>query len=144
VLVRVNTRTDLLEKERSQGLISEAAYQAGREFQNAVERITQFGGSTGWMIGGDRIDPKTRSDNAVAYGFEHIKRLHSFLHRVDRAVGSTGTRLLRRALCDRVSYSSLAAEYKLTGERGVARIAAHCRLVLEELATSLAATGRRP
>lgn len=140
MLARVNARTDLLEAERSRGLISESAYQTGRRLQFAFERMARMGSGSSFNDG-DRVDAASRHEDAIAYGVDDARKLRNLMAGVEKAVGVVGARFLRRVIGDRVSYAACAAARGKSGERAVAQVAAHFRMLLEDLAEAWSARG---
>jgi hypothetical protein len=141
VLATINRRTDLLELERSKGLISEAAYRTGRTLQLAFEKAGRIGPGGQWTER-DRVDAATRHEDVIEHSLEDARRIRALMRRVERAIGVVGARFLRQIIGDRVTYSQYAASRGRAGERGAAQIAAHFRILLENLADEWAAKGR--
>ncbi|CAL8981856.1 hypothetical protein RHODGE_RHODGE_03993 [Rhodoplanes serenus] len=140
LLATVNTRTDILEDERSHGRISEAAYQVGRMLQEAFERTARLGSSSSWNDGG-RIDMAERHELAIGYAVQDARRLQALMRRVENAVGVVGARMLRAVIGDRTSFAAIAAARGRAGDRATRQAAAHFRMLLEETAEHFAARG---
>jgi hypothetical protein len=141
VLATINRRTDLLELERSKGLISEAAYRTGRTLQLAFEKASRIGPGGQWTER-ERVDGATRHEDMIGYGLEDAQKIRALMRRVERAVGVVGARFLRQIIGDRITYSRYAAARGRGSERGAAQIAAHFRILLENLADEWATKGR--
>jgi hypothetical protein len=141
VLATINRRTDLLELERSRGLISEAAYRTGRTLQQAFEKASRIGSGGQWSER-ERVDAAARHEDAIGYSLEDAKKMRALMQRLERAIGVIGARFLRQIIGDRVTYSQYAVARGRGSERGAAQIAAHFRILLENLADEWAAKRR--
>lgn len=139
----VNTSVDLLLHERARCRISEAQYQVGRMIQAVYERGSGARlGSSGWGEGGSR-DQTIAHELAIIYAIEDAERVRKFTRRLETALGTVGARFLRQVLTERVTFAQYAAARGKSGERAVAQVAAHFRLLLEGL-TEAQHTARGP
>ena len=71
VLATINRRTDLLELERSRGLISEAAYRTGRTLQQAFEKASLIWPG-GQLTERDRVDAATRHEDVIEHSLDDV------------------------------------------------------------------------
>jgi hypothetical protein len=140
ILATVNRRTDVLENERSHGRISEAAYAVGRILQQAFERQARIGASPIWNESG-RIDAASRHDLAFGRSVDDARKVLALMRRVQDAVGVAGARFLRQVIGERVSFAAYAAARGHGGDRGTAQVAAHFRLLIEDLADHFGTAG---
>jgi hypothetical protein len=141
LVVRINTNVDILESERSRHRISEAAYQTGRLIQGALERAVRFGSASNWQ-GGDRVDQVIAREERINNQLDDARAIKAWMTFIEREVGRVGARFLREILSGK-SYAEYASDRGRTGTRAVHDIAQRFRDLLEDLAESLAATGRR-
>ncbi len=138
IYATVNRRVDILETERSRGLISEDAYRAGRDLQDVLERASSTG-SCNWDA--TPRDRETVQRAMLARAMERSQDVQRVLTFVQARLGAIDTRLLRRVLGDWMSYADCAALRGKAGERGVSYVAARFRDALEDLAAASAAKG---
>lgn len=136
----VNRRTDVLEDERSHHRISEAAYQVGRELQEAWECLARLGSSSNWNDAG-RVDAADRHELSIAYAVQDAKKAQQTMRLLEEVVGKIGARVLRAIIGDGMPFGAFAAARGKSGERGTAAVAAHFRMLLEDVAEAFAATG---
>lgn len=137
---QVNRRVDILEQELGNRRIDEAQYRTGRIVQAVFERAQGRVGGGGWNAG-DKVDAALAHELAVIHSIETAEKVEALMARIDRAIGTVGSRFLRRILVDRVSLEQYALERGKSGERGKAQVAAHFRFLLEDLAEAWAARG---
>ncbi len=139
--VAYNRRADILEEERSNKRISVSQYETGRIVQAIFERASGAKlGSGGWSQGGSR-DQTIAHELAIIYAIEDAETVKRYVDRVERAIGAVGARMLRQILCERMSLRQYAEHRGKSGERGLAQVAAHFRLLLEGLDEAWAARG---
>ncbi len=140
ILATVNRRTDILEIERSHGRISEAAYAVGRMLQQAFERQARLGSASYWSEVG-RIDSGERHELAIGHAVDDARQVLALTGKVQDAVGVVGARFLRAIIGERVPFAAFAAARGRGGERGTAQVAAHFRILIEDVADHFAAVG---
>lgn len=142
VFAAVNRRVDVLESERSHGLITEAGYQAGRTAQAMFERA-RGPGSSNWQ-GGSRVDAYTSTELRIIHSIEDAKKVTAYMAWMaeGKVLGMIDARLVRRILWERLSYADAANLQGKSGERGISYIAQRFRDGLERLAECSAARGR--
>lgn len=139
--VPYNRRVDVLEEERANHRISVSQYETGRIIQAIFERASGAKlGSGGWSQGGSR-DQTIAHELQIIYAIEDAETVKRYVTRVERAIGTVGTRFLRQILADRVSFAQYAAARGKAGERGLAQVAGHFRILLEGLDDAWAARG---
>lgn len=140
LLAAVNRRVDILEYERSRGLISEAAYREGRSVQAVFERAKGPGGSN-WQ-GGSRVDAYVSKELTIIKGCDAAARIGRLVRWLQSELGRFDTDILRCMLAEGKTYTDVATMYGKTGQRAVSRIAYRFREALEQLSESRAAYGR--
>jgi hypothetical protein len=133
IVATVNTRTDLLENERSRRRISEQAYLTGRAIQGLYERLDRLGPGGQWA-GKNRVDETERHEDVVWQGWVDARTLLRHRARIARAIGQVGMRFLEAILRDRLTFAAYAAARGLRGEHGVTAVAGRFRMLLEDLA----------
>ena len=138
---RALARIDLLDRERRQGNIDEAAYLVGREIEKVFEHMTRVSGGGQWCEG-DRLDPATQAEVAALLGFERAHAVNAFLGWLVRHVGQRDTRLLWIVLGMRLSFRTAAASFGRQGVRGLRYTVDRFRDALAVLAEAKAAKGR--
>lgn len=139
--VKVNRRVDVLEEELANRRIGLSQYETGRIVQAVFERASGARlGSGGWNAGGSR-DQTIAHELAIIYAIEDAETIQRYVRRIERAIGVVGTRFLRAILAERTSLKSYAAARGKSGERGLAQVAGHFRLLLEGLDEAWAARG---
>lgn len=140
-LAIVNRRVDVLEYERSRGLITEAGYQAGRTAQAMFERA-RGPGSSNWQ-GGSRVDAYTSTELRIIHGLEDAREVTAYMGWMasGKVLGMIDARLVRRILWERLSYADAAHLQGKSGERGISYVAQRFRDGLERLAECSAAKG---
>jgi len=139
--VRALARIDLLDKERRDGSISEAAYQAGRTVERVFERMSRVAGSGQWLAG-DRLDSATQAQVAAALGFENAIKVNAYLTFLLRHLGKRDARLLWAVLGLRLKFQTIALAEHRPGIRGVRYIADRFRDALGVLAEAKSAKGK--
>ena len=132
VLATVNRRVDILEHERSHGLISVGAYNMGRLIQAVLERLGKVAGSN-WC-GASRIDASMAQELNIVRSLDSAEKIQAWMEDVRGRIGMIDARLLRRVLGDRMSYADCAALQGKAGERGKTYVATRFREALEDLA----------
>ncbi|MGF3026534.1 hypothetical protein ACQVP2_27390 [Methylobacterium aquaticum] len=141
LLASVNRRIDILEDERSHGRITVSQYETARQVQAVFERASGARlGSGGWDIGGSR-DQTIAHELQIIYAIEDARVIRALLGRVERAVGWSGARFLKAVLADRATFAQCAVARGKSGERAVAQVAGHFRILLEDLDESFASRG---
>lgn len=138
-LATVNRRTDLLEHERSHGLISEAAYRNGRIVQAVLERAGRIGGSN-WA-GASRKDPAEVRDTHAQRLIDDGAVAETWRRRIRDRLGMIDARLIDRVLGEGLSYADCAALVGRAGDRGQRYMASRFRDALEELSEVLVGRG---
>ncbi|KAA2237694.1 hypothetical protein [Salinarimonas soli] len=140
VPVAFNRRVDLLEVERAHKRITEAEYCTGRLVQAVFERAMGQVGGGGWNAG-DKVDAALKHELTVIYALDTAEKVQGLVQRIERAVGTVGTRFLRQVLVGRVSFAQYAAQRGKGGDRGTSQVAGHFRFLLEDLSEAWAARG---
>jgi hypothetical protein len=140
VQATVNKRVDLLEIERGNNRINEGMFRNGRIIQALFERIEGGVGGCNWQ-GTDRIDAFTAHELQIINKQVTIESARKEIARVERAIGTTGTRFLRRMLTQGQTFEKEANDRGKGGDRGKAQIAAHFRLLLENITEAWEARG---
>ncbi len=129
----VNTRTDILEWERSHARLSEAAYLVGRAIRRHFEaRSNQLSSR---HPNPDRVssDASERQKSAICRGLDQALEIEAFKLGLRAMIGEMGERFLSRFLCDRFSFEGYASQIHVPGSSATA-VAARFRTMLEELA----------
>lgn len=140
LLATVNRRVDLLELERSHDRISESAYRTGRLIQAIFERLGKLSGSN-WC-GTSRVDPMLAQELNIIRSLDSAEKIHRLVNRISDRVGMIDTRLLKRLLGDRLSFTEAAGLQGKGGERGATYIAGRFRDALEDLAEAWVGKGK--
>jgi hypothetical protein len=76
--IRAVARFELLDQERSRDLITEGAFQAGREVERTFERGARIGTGSAWRHG-DWVDAAAATDLAIERGAEAAFRVNNYL-----------------------------------------------------------------
>ncbi len=140
-LTPFNRRVDLLEEEITHQRITVSQYEVGRQVQAVFERASGARlGSGGWSAGGSR-DQTIAHELAIIYAIDDARIIRGMADRITRALGQIDSRLLRRLLADRLTFTEAAALQGKSGDRGSRYIAARFRDALEALAEAFAARG---
>lgn len=135
----VNRRVDILEKERSNNRLSEAAYLTGRILQEKFERASGIGGSN-WM-GASKQDPMVQHELRVLAAVISAEDITKTMTRIRSRLGYMDARLIQRVIGDRMSFGQCAEVTGKNGERGAGYIGTRFREALEDLAESWTARG---
>jgi len=138
---RALARIDLLDVERRQGHLDEAAYLVGREIERVFEHMTRVSGGGQWCEG-DRLDPATQAEVAALLGIERAHQVNAFLGWLVRHVGQRDTKLLWIVLGMRLSFRTAAVSFGRQGVRGLRYTVDRFRDALAVLAEAKAAKGR--
>lgn len=150
----VNRRVDVLEKERSSGYISEAAYHVGRQLQASYEISERIASSSNWNDGG-RTDAASRHEEMIArLILEKAPGVVALHRRVSVAIGIRPAAFVRAILSGttftdytkerRAKFApGVPAPESLPGatDREVGKVAAHWRMLMEHLVDEFSATG---
>jgi|SRR6185369_12749505 len=139
--VRALARIDLLDRERREKKITEAAYQVGREIEAMFERMARISGGGQWTEG-DRLDPATQAEVFALLGFEGALKVNAFLAWLVKYVGTYDTRLLWLVLGDRMTLAATAVALGHQGRRGYRYTMDRFRDALATMAEAKAAKGR--
>jgi hypothetical protein len=130
LVVAVNRRVDILERERSAGHISEAAYRVGRLIQQVFE--VKLRSSSNWIEAGGSRDMREAQIMMLARGKVRAEQIAAFEAKLEKSVGELGMRFLRRILGERESFDHMAGQ--LASTRRVQAVAGRFRAYLEEIA----------
>jgi len=140
VQATVNRRVDLLETEFGNRRITDAMFRNGRIIQALFEKLAGSVGGSNWT-GGDRVDAFTAHELQIISKQLTIENARKEIARIERAIGTTGTRFLRRLLTEGQTFEKEAADRGKGGDRGKAQITAHFRLLLENVTEAWEARG---
>ncbi len=132
----VNRRVDILEQEHAHNHITEAAYATGRKMQAVFEQAGAGLGSSWGGGDGTRKVGGSAHEMAIGRRVEAAKAVTVMMAQVERLVGMVGARFLRQVIAEGATFASYAAARGKSGDRAVAQVAAHFRLLLEGLAES--------
>jgi len=134
ILATINTKTDVLEEERRNGLISPEAFATGRDLQEMWEKLDRVGPSGQWTGPRDRVDATASHEAAIAWRWWHIAKMHEYQETVVECIGRIGLRFLEKILRDGVSFAAYAASIGRAGPRGEHFTRGQFRWLLEQLA----------
>jgi hypothetical protein len=132
IVATVNTRTDLLENERSRRRISAQAFHTGRAIQEMYERVDRIGPGGQWA-GKDKVDETDTHEHLLWQGWVDARTMKRQRERIAHAVGYVGMRFIEQILRDKLSFAAIAAARGLQGQHGVAAVANRFRMLLEDL-----------
>jgi hypothetical protein len=135
----VNRDTDVLERERSSGRLSEAAYRVGCVIKAVYERARGPSGGGQWLES-SHSDPWTAHEWAIIKGLENAHQITAMHRHIVDAVGIVGAMQLRSALVEGLTFQQMARGER--NRRDAEAAARRFRWMLEDIADRWAATGR--
>lgn len=137
----VNRKVDVLERERSHGLISSGAYATGRIIQAVFEKASRLGGSN-WA-GHDAKDTRNLSDRITVNALETAREVAAIRSRMEAVLGGTGAHLVRAILVEGTTFERWGATRGPGGDRDTRYVSKRFREALEELSEAWSAKGAR-